>query len=185
MLNRAFTDFVIEAQISSNNIVSKVTSTIVNDMSDISNVVETKSESVRDLQFECRDQLFYYLINNEKRRLCISKIMQNEMFKLIHDQTHHEKFQRTYDRLCHSIYIRRMIKHLKQYIKHCLKCQLNQTKRHRSYDKFNSIISSFISFYIITMNFVMNLFFNKECNALLIIICKFIKKILLIFDHDI
>ena len=31
--------------------------------------------------------------------------MQNEMFKLIHDQIHHEKFQRTYNRLYYSIYI--------------------------------------------------------------------------------
>ena len=112
MLNRAFI-FIIKAQTSLSNIASKVTSTIVNVMSSISNVIETKSESVRDLQFECRDQLFYYLINDEKRRLCISKIMQNEVFKLIHDQIHHEEFQRTYDRLCHSIYIRRMIKHFK------------------------------------------------------------------------
>ena len=78
-----------------------------------------------------------------------------------------------------------MIKHFKQYIKHCSKCQLNQTKRHRSYDELNFIVNSFISFYIIMMNFVMRLFLNKECNALLIITCKFIKKILFIFDHDI
>ena len=93
MLNRAFIDFVTEAQISSNNIASKITSTIVNVMLNISNVIEAKSKSVRDLQFECRDQLFYYLINDEKQRLCIFKIMQEKMFKLIHDQIHHEKFQ--------------------------------------------------------------------------------------------
>ena len=91
-------------------------------MLNISNVIEAESKSVRELQFECRDQLFYYLINDEKRRLYILKIMQNEVFKLIHDQIHHEKFQRTYNRLCYLIYIRRMIKHFKQYIEHCSKC---------------------------------------------------------------
>ena len=48
MLNRAFI-IIIKTQISSNNIVSKITPIIVNVMSDISNVIETKSKSVRDL----------------------------------------------------------------------------------------------------------------------------------------
>ena len=124
MLNRAFIS-IIRTQTSSNNIVSKIMSTIINVMSSISNVIEAKSKSIRDLQFECCDQLLYCLINNEKQRLCIFKIMQNEVFKLTHDQIHHKEFQRTYDCLCHSIYIRRMIKHFKQYIEHCSKCQLN------------------------------------------------------------
>ena len=109
---------IIEIQFTSNESASKA---IVIIMSNISNV-ETKLTSFRDLQFECRNELIYYLIDDDKQRLCILKIMQDEIFKLIHDQIHHEKFQRTYDRLCHSIYIRRMIKHLKQYIKHCSKC---------------------------------------------------------------
>ena len=83
MLDRAFIDSVIEAQISLNN--SKVTPTIVNVILNISNIVKAESESIRDLQFECRDQLFYYLINDEKRRLYIFKVMQDEMFKLIYD----------------------------------------------------------------------------------------------------
>ena len=83
MLDRAFIDSVIEAQISLNN--SKVTPTIVNVMLNISDIVKAESESIRDLQFECRDQLFYYLINDEKRRLYIFKVMQDEMFKLIYD----------------------------------------------------------------------------------------------------
>ena len=84
MLNRAFI-FTIKAQTSSSNIVSKVTSTILNVILNISNIVKAESESIRDLQFECRDQLFYYLINDEKRRLYIFKVMQDEMFKLIYD----------------------------------------------------------------------------------------------------
>ena len=149
--------------------------------------VETKLKSILscDLQFKYRDKLIYYLINNEKQRLCIFKVMQDEIFKLTHDQIHHEKFQRTYNCLCHSIYIRCMIKHLKQYIKHCLKCQLNQIKKYRFYEKFNSIINLFISFHIVVMNFIIKLSFNKECNVFLIIICKFIKKNFLIFDYNI
>ena len=90
-------------------------------------IIEAKSKSIsfRNLQFEYCDELIYYLINDEKQRLCIFKIMQDEMFKLTRNQIHHEKFQRTYDRLCYLIYIRRIIKHLKQYIEHCSTCQLN------------------------------------------------------------
>ena len=49
ILDRAFIDFVIEAQALSNNIISKVTSTIVNVILNISNIVEAKSELIRDL----------------------------------------------------------------------------------------------------------------------------------------
>ena len=68
--------------------------TIVIVMSNISNV-EAKSKLTlsHDLQFECRDELIYYLIDDEKQRLCIFKIMQGEVFKLTHDQIHHEEFQ--------------------------------------------------------------------------------------------
>ena len=114
---------IIEISFTFNEFISE---TIVIIMSNILiNEAESRSISSCDLQFECRDELIYYLINDEKQRLCILKIMQNEVFKLIHDQTHYEKFQRTYDRLCYSIYICCIIKHLKQYIEHCSKYQLN------------------------------------------------------------
>ena len=48
MLNRAFIS-IIKAQTLSNNIISKITSMIVNVMSSISNVIEAKSKSIRDL----------------------------------------------------------------------------------------------------------------------------------------
>ena len=138
----------------------------------------------RGLQFECRDELVYYLAGDGKQRLCIPKAMQGEVFKLAHDQTHHGGFQRTYDRLCHSVYIRRMVKHLKHYIEHCPECQLNQTKRHRPYGELNPIISPPIPFHTIAMDFVVGLPLSKGCNALLTITCKFTKKILLIPGHD-
>ena len=54
--------------------------------------------------------------------------MQDEVFKLIHDQTRYKTFQRMYNRLCYLIYIERITKYLKQYIEHYSKCQLNQIK---------------------------------------------------------
>ena len=65
--------FIIEISFTFNEFISKV---IVIVMSNISIIkAELRSTSFRDLQFECRDELIYYLINDEKQRLCIFKIM--------------------------------------------------------------------------------------------------------------
>ena len=110
--------------------------------------------------------------------------MKTKIFRQTHDFTHHDDFMKIYDRLRHFIYVRFMIKRLKIYIIHCSKCQMNQTKRHSIYDELNSIVSSTISFYTIVMNFIITLSFNRKFDVLLIIICKFSKKILLIVDHN-
>ena len=111
--------------------------------------------------------------------------MKKKIFKQTHDVTYHDEFIRIYDRFCHFIYCRRLIKHLKIYIIYCSNCQRNQTKRHSIYEKLNSIVTFAILFHIIIMNFIMILSFNRDKNVLFIIICKFIKRIFFLFDHDI
>ena len=110
--------------------------------------------------------------------------MKVEVFRQVHDLIHHDEFMKTYNRLRYFVYIRFMTKRLKVYITHCSNYQLNQIKRHAFYDSFTSILFSTISFHIIVMNFIVVLLLNRDMNVLLIIICKFIKKILLIIDHD-
>ena len=83
--------FIIDVSFTSNEFTLKA---IVIVMLNISNVeVKLKSTLFCDLQFECRDDLIYYLIDDKKQRLCIFKIKQNKVFKLTHDQIHYERFQ--------------------------------------------------------------------------------------------
>ena len=90
-----------------------------------------------------------------------------------------------YNRFRHFIYIYRLIKHLKIYIIYYSKCQLNQIKRYFDYEKFNLIINLTILFYIIIINFVIVLSFNRDYNIFFTIIYKFIKRILLIAKYNI
>ena len=139
----------------------------------------------REVRFRYRNDLLYYIFDFDSKRLCIFAIMKIEIFRQIHDFTHHDDFMRTYDRLRNSIYVHSMIKHFKIYIIHCSECQINQIKRHSVYDEFTFIVSSTIFFHTIAMNFIVKLSFNRDMNVLLTITCKFFKKILLISNHDI
>ena len=80
--------------------------------------------------------------------------------------------------------MRHLSKHLRIYINYYSKCELNQIKRHKFYDNIIFINKSEISFYIIVINFIMTLFMIKEgFNNLFIIINKFSKRILFIFER--
>ena len=103
---------------------------------------------------------------------------------MIHDFNNHDDFHRTYDRIINSIYIRQLIKRLHNYIDHCSKCQLNQTKRHFFYEFLQSIFISSIFFHIINIDFILTLSNtnSKKLNNAMIVTCKFTKKIMTLFD---
>ena len=112
--------------------------------------------------------------------------MKQKMFQITHDQIYHNDFHRTYNWIISLIYIRQLIKRLRTYITYCFEYQFNQTKRYFIYEKLTSIMSLFISFYIIIINWIILLSIIKvDFNILFIITCKFIKRILLIFDKNI
>lgn len=150
-------------------------------------IIFNLNDSTReDLRFKLRDELIYYINElNERERLCISKAMRKKIFQLTHDEQSHEEFHRTYDRLIASMYIRKLSRRLQKYIRYCSECQVNQTKRHSSYEILKSIQSLAISFHTITINFVLALSTTMQSlNNLLTIIDKFSKKILLLSKKD-
>ena len=162
-------------------VVSKTT-IIVSSISSTSEVINFRS----DLRFKYRNDLIYFTAENDRERFCISASLKQKIFQLIHDQTHHENFHRTYDRIAFFVYIHQLFKRLRTYIAHCSNCQLNQIKRHFIYDELTSIITSSISFHIVSMNWVMIMSMIKnDFNVLLTIICKFTKRVLFIRDKNI
>ena len=111
------------------------------------------------------------------RRLCISTFVVKNILSLVHDENHSE-FDRTYLQIVSSWYIQRLTKHIKAYIKHCLKCSLNQTRRHKPYESLQSILTSSVPFHSIAIDFILALFISSvDMNAIMSVICKFSKRI--------
>ena len=137
------------------------------------------------LQFKYRNSLIYFTAKNDKKRLCIPTSLKKKVFQLTHDQIYHGDFHKIYDKITLLIYIHQLAKRLRIYIAHCSNCQLNQTKRHSTYNKLTSIITPTILFHTVAINWILALSVTKNgFNVLLTITCKFTKKILLMPDKD-
>ena len=128
------------------------------------------------------NEIIYHLKSNA-RRSCISNSMKHEIFRLAHDENQHFDVHRCYERIASILDVFRLFKKFRKYIKHCFQCQLTQIKRHRFYDELNSIISSSTSFHTIAINFILTL--SNELNTLLIVICKYSRRVILIANKEI
>ena len=128
------------------------------------------------------DEIIYHL-EADASRSCIFKSIEKEVFQLAHDENQHAEIHRSYERISSILYISRLSRKLRRYIEHCFSCQLTQIKRHRSYDELMSINSSSHFFYIIIMNFVVDL--SEELNAILNVTCKFFRRVMIIVDKTI
>ena len=135
-------------------VVSKTT-IVVSQTAIVVSTSSTNSEVISfrfDLRFKYRNDLIYFTAENDRERFCISISLKQKIFQLVHDQTHHDEFHKTYDRIVFFVYIYQLSKRFRTYIAHCSNCQLNQIKRYFIYDELTSIMTSSISFYTINMN---------------------------------
>lgn len=130
-----------------------------------------------DINFFKKNDLIYH---KERFRLCLFTSTKKEIFELIHDKNQHSDINRYYARINEDLYISHLSRKLRQYISHCSKCLLNQTKKHKSYEKLLSISSFAIFFHTIFMNFVMSI--SGILNTLLTIICKFSKRVTILVE---
>src|SRR5205814_6716260 len=102
---------------------------------------------------------------------------------MMHDDHYHVRFHQVYNCIVIDLYIQNLSQCLKQYITHCLKCLHYQTARHVSYKILQLIIEFLILFYIIITDFILKLLkISAELDAVIIIICKFFKKMKFISD---
>lgn len=130
-----------------------------------------EKRTLNEIDFELHRDLIYH---KKCRRLCISSNLEKEIFELAHDKNYHFDAHRCFQRINNTLFIFELPKKIRIYIDHCFNCQLNQTKRHKSYEELMSISSSAISFHTIVMNFVLTIFENLD--TLLTITCKFSKR---------
>lgn len=81
--------------------------------------------------------------------------------------------------------IKNLLTYLKKYLKDCFKCNINKTKRHKSYDRLQLIMSFFISSHTIIMNLVLVVsFVHIDINNVMTVTCQFSKKIIIILDKN-
>ena len=162
----------------------KKQSTISNKFLDNETKFEMLFKKLRKFQtsidFELVSNNLIYYIDIEYRRLCISKIMKKKVFKLIHDDNIYTNIYKYYNQLIKTLFISRLSRKIRRYIKHYFNYQLTQIKRHRLYDKLMFIVSSSYFFHIIIMNFVLTL--SNNLNVVLIVIDKFFRRIIFIID---
>ena len=136
----------------------------------------------QEIKFKFRNGFLYHISGGYgKKRLCIPKTFERKVFEQAHDQSSHGSFHRIYDRIISFCFIRHFSNKLKIYVRHCPKCQINQTLRHQPFGFFVPIKTLFIPFHIITLDFVLKLPETVESfNCMLTITDKFIKRVLFI-----
>ncbi len=155
------------------------------------NEIHENSKSLKSLsrsnenQNNQHDKNFIYHVNKstEEKRLCISSECVADILVVAHEyEQEHSEFEITFEIISRSWYIRDLIKTLRTYIRNCSQCLQIQIRRHRSWENFQFIHSSSISFHTITMNFVLELLKFKEIDCILSMIDKFTKRVMLISE---
>ena len=133
------------------------------------------------IQFS-KDQGLLYHVQDAQKRLCIPQALYQEIFQMAHDDHSHSGFHRTYERIARYLYLWRCAHFLRQYIKHCLDCQKNQTTRHKPYGSLKPITSPSHPFHTVTLDFIVELpptaIGNGEFDACATLTYKFSKRIL-------
>ena len=85
-----------------------------------------------------------------------------------------------------NYFFKKLTRRLHYYIYYYYKCNINQIKRYAKYDSLTSIIESLILYYTIVVDFILTLLkTTKRMNIIMLIIYKFSKRIIFIFDKNI
>ena len=159
----------------------------------INQVLNADDENVAKLPFykEKNDLIFRsndFITDDhvyESRRLCIFHFVVSDILRLAHDDEH-ANYAKCFEEMFVSYYIRDLSRYLRDYLKHCSKCQMYQIRKHASYDSLQLILISSISFHTIIIDFILTLFvFDDELNIAMSVICKFTKRLTLVVDKKI
>ena len=81
-------------------------------------------ELFKGMSFIRINELLYFVENDDKQRLCVSKLMKKKIFRLGHNDRSHAEFHQCYEHISEVIYIRKLMRHLQKYIEYCLTCQV-------------------------------------------------------------
>ena len=111
------------------------------------------------------------------QRLCIPTTLVKEILSLAHGNGH-PGFQRCYEIVTSSWYIHGLVKHLRDFIRHCPECLILQTRRHAPYGSLNPISSPPVPFHTITIDFILALpLSDRDFDAAMSVTDKFTKRV--------
>lgn len=116
--------------------------------------------------------------------LCIPPSVALDILAIAHEERH-LGFSCCYKIIAHSWFIQGLTKLLQAFIHHCFQCLALQTRRHVPYGSLQRIKSPPVPFFTLTLDFVLTLPVSaNEYNTLMLITCKFSKRITLIEGVD-
>ena len=137
-----------------------------------------------NIQFSLDDDFIYYTNFANRKKLCLFKKFEKNIFDQAHDNNSHVDFNTTYETIIVNFYFRKLNNRLYRYITYCHQCNLCQTKRHALYDNLKFIVNSSILFHIVCFDFILVLSKRQKMNVALTTTCKFSKKFIIITNKN-
>ena len=127
-----------------------------------------------------------FIIENhvyDSRRFCISYVVVQNIIQLTHNEIEYVDYVKYFEQIVSSRYIREFSCYLREYLKYCFHCQIYQIKKYVFYDFLQSMLTSNVSFHIITINFILVLLkSSQKLNIVMTISCKFFKRVTIIVE---
>lgn len=115
------------------------------------------------------------------QRLCIPSSTVREIFEAVHDGNSHLGFARTYERIASSFYVCNLTEKLKEYLRHCLECQVHQTRQHKPYGSLQPVLSPPVPFHMLIIDFILALpQSHTGLDSIMSVTCKFSKRVSLV-----
>lgn len=109
--------------------------------------------------------------------LCIPPSVTPDILAVAHGEDH-LRFSCCYEIITYSQFIHGFTKLFHVFIQYCFQCLTLQTRQHSPYGSVQPIKSPFVSFFILTLDFVLALPQSKEkYNAMMSVTCKFTKRV--------
>jgi hypothetical protein len=98
-----------------------------------------------------------YLKEGDKLRLCIPRTLFAPFLEMAHDRHNHAGFERTYQRLRHSYFMKGSSSIIRDYIQHCPSCLINKPNNYTPSGKLMPITAPSAPWELVTMDFVVKL----------------------------
>ena len=158
----------------------------------ISNIIDVNEKNHTSISFLRVDNIIYRRKINDNssfvsRRMCVSTFMIKEILITVHNESNdHSEFDHFYERINNFWYIKELIRYFKNYIAHCSQCKINKIRRHKSYEFFQFILSSFISFHTLIIDFILTMLVSYiDMNCVMSVIDKYSKRITILVNKNI
>ena len=115
-------------------------------------------------------------------RLCLpaDKGCLKTFFNTAHSESH-VGFAKMFEVISRQWFIRSLSRHLRDYLRHCAKCQLYQTRRHMEHGSLQPITSPPMPFHTLAIDFILALPKSaKGYDSIMSVTCKFSRRVSLI-----